>query len=68
MPTAPFLTLQGTDTRHFIGLADNNYRFTPFIYRSDDLARIHGNNERVLIEDLTRGAAFYETLLREAAE
>ncbi len=68
VPTAPFLTLQGTDTRHFIGLADNNYRFTPFIYRSDDLARIHGNNERVLIEDLTRGAAFYETLLREAAE
>ena len=68
VPTAPFLTLQGTDTRHFIGLADDNYRFTPFIYQSDDLARIHGNDERILIEDLARGAAFYETLLRETAE
>jgi len=68
VPTAPFLTLQGTDTRHFIGLADDNYRFTPFIYRSDDLARIHGNDERVLITDLARGAAFYETLLRETSE
>ncbi|GJL92980.1 M20/M25/M40 family metallo-hydrolase [Hyphococcus sp.] len=68
VPTAPFLTLQGTDTRHYIDLADDNYRFTPFIYHSDDLARIHGNDERVLIEDLARGAAFYETLLRETAE
>ncbi|WP_428410251.1 M20 family peptidase [Hyphococcus sp.] len=67
VPTTPFLTLQGTDTRHYIGLADDNYRFTPFIYQSDDLARIHGNDERVLIEDLARGAAWYETLLRETA-
>ncbi len=67
VPTAPFLTLQGTDTRHYIGLADDNYRFTPFIYHSGDLARIHGNDERVLIEDLVRGAAWYEALLRETA-
>lgn len=67
VPIAPFITLQGTDTRHYIGLADDNYRFTPFIYRSDDLARIHGNDERVMIEDLARGAAWYEVLLRETA-
>lgn len=30
-PTAPFLTLQGTDTRNYIGLADDHYRFAPFI-------------------------------------
>ena len=67
VPIAPFITLQGTDTRHYIGLADDNYRFTPFIYRSDDLARIHGNDERVMIEDLARGAAWYEVLLRQTA-
>jgi carboxypeptidase PM20D1 len=67
VPTAPFLTLQGTDTRHYTGLADDNYRFTPFIYQGDDLERIHGNNERVLIEDLARGAAWYELLLRQTA-
>ncbi len=68
VPAAPFLTLQGTDTRHYIGLADDNYRFTPFIYQSDDLARIHGNDERISIEDLARGAAWYELLLRQSAE
>ncbi|MBB5518110.1 M20 family peptidase [Amphiplicatus metriothermophilus] len=64
---APSLTLQGTDTRHYVGAADDNYRFTPFIYRTDDLARIHGTDERVMIEDLVRGAAFYEDLIRRAA-
>lgn len=67
VPTAPFLTLQGTDSRHYTDLADDNYRFTPFIYRSDDLKRIHGTDERVMIEDLARGAAWYEALLRRAA-
>lgn len=67
VPTAPFLTLQGTDTRHYTDLADDNYRFTPFIYRSDDLQRIHGADERVSIDDLTRGAAWYEKLIRKAA-
>ncbi len=68
VPSAPSLTLQGTDTRHYIGIADDNYRFTPFIYRKDDLARIHGTDERVLIDDLARAAAWYETLLRETAD
>ncbi len=68
VPAAPFITLQGTDSRHYTGLADDNYRFTPFIYHGDDLSRIHGNNERVTIEDLARGAAWYERLLRQTAE
>jgi carboxypeptidase PM20D1 len=66
-PTAPFLTLQATDTRHYIPLADDAYRFTPFIYASDDLERIHGTDERVKIDDLARAAAWYETLLRKTA-
>jgi len=66
-PVAPFLTLQGTDTRHYIGAADDNYRFTPFIYGPDDLARIHGANERLKVADLIRGVSWYETLIRRAA-
>lgn len=64
---APSLTLQGTDTRHYVGAADDNYRFTPFVYRSDDLRRIHGTDERALIDDLARGAAWYEALIRKTA-
>lgn len=67
VPTAPFLTLQGTDTRHYVGAADDNYRFTPFIYAGGDLARIHGTDERVKIDDLVRAASWYEALIRRAA-
>lgn len=67
VPVAPFLTLQGTDTRHYIGAADDNYRFTPFIYGPDDLARIHGTDERLKIEDLARGSSWYEALIRRIA-
>jgi len=67
VPAAPFLTLQGTDTRHYIDLADDNYRFTPFVYHTDDIQRIHGTDERVKIDDLARAAAWYEALMRRAA-
>ncbi len=67
VPTAPFLTLQGTDTRHYVGAARDNYRFTPFIYGPDDLKRIHGTDERVSILDVVRGAAWYEALMRRVA-
>ena len=66
---APSLTLQGTDTRNYVAedVAANYYRFTPFIYRTDDLKRIHGTDERILIDDLVRAAAFYEDLIQRAA-
>ena len=67
VPVAPFLTLQGTDTRHYVGAADDNYRVTPFIYAPDDLARIHGTDERLKIEDLVRGVSWYEALIRHMA-
>ena len=67
VPVAPFLTLQGTDTRHYVGAAEDNYRFTPFVYGKDDLARIHGTDERLKIEDLIRGVSWYEALIRRVA-
>ena len=67
IPIAPFLTLQGTDTVHFTTLADDNYRFTPFIYESEDLQRIHGTDEHARLDDLARAAAWYEDLIRRSA-
>ncbi len=64
---APALTLQGTDSRHYADIADDNYRFTPFIYTPDDLQRIHGTDERVKIENLAGAAAWYEALMRRTA-
>ncbi len=67
VPVAPFLTLQGTDSRHYVSAADDNYRFTPFVYEPDDLKRIHGTDERLKIEDLVRGVSWYEAFIRRTA-
>ncbi|MGF1544222.1 MAG: M20/M25/M40 family metallo-hydrolase [Parvularculaceae bacterium] len=65
--TAPALTIGATDTRHYVGLADDHYRFLPFVFELSDLRRIHGVDERVSLDNLARAAAWYEAFLREAA-
>jgi carboxypeptidase PM20D1 len=63
---APGLVLANTDSRHFESLADNVYRFGPHRMTSPDLARVHGNNERVSVEHLGAMVRFYERFLSEA--
>lgn len=63
---APFLTVGGTDSRHYAILTPNVYRFTPIIGRRDDLARMHGTNERVAVDEYGQAIGFFVTLLRNA--
>lgn len=67
IPIAPSLTIGGTDTRHFTALADDNYRFMPFIFETKDLTRLHGTNERVPVKDLVRATLWYEDLMKKSA-
>jgi carboxypeptidase PM20D1 len=41
-----------TDGRYYHALTDNVYRFIPYVLGGDDLARIHGVNERVAVSDV----------------
>jgi hypothetical protein len=41
-----------TDGRYYHALTDNVYRFIPYVLGDDDLARIHGANERVAVSDV----------------
>lgn len=68
IPVAPALSLQGTDSRHFRDIAEQTYRFTPFIYELEDLKRIHGANERISLENLARAAAWYEAIIRDSGD
>jgi carboxypeptidase PM20D1 len=61
---APFLVLGGTDARHYTGLTPHVYRFVPMHTRPDDLARFHGTNERLGVEDYAGMIRFYVGLLR----
>lgn len=60
----PFLTLGATDARYYVGISPNVYRFAPTRMRPDDLARVHGINERIAITDYVGMIRFYIDLLR----
>ncbi|KAL4881630.1 hypothetical protein BJY04DRAFT_227717 [Aspergillus karnatakaensis] len=52
----------GTDTRHYLGLTPNVYRFTPAVNRG--LGNIHTVDERVNIHDHLQAVRFYYDLIR----
>jgi carboxypeptidase PM20D1 len=62
----PFLTLGGTDGRHYHRVSDDVYRFLPFSYGSDALRLAHGTNEHITLENLVRGVRFYLRLIEVA--
>lgn len=64
---APSLVLGATDTRHFIAISDNLFRFLPARLGREDLKRYHGVNERVSIDNYGEFVRFYMRYLREAA-
>jgi carboxypeptidase PM20D1 len=63
----PSLVVGATDGRHYAGVADDVYRFAPVELGKDDVARIHGIDERLAEAQLPRMAAFYYTLVRETS-
>lgn len=60
----PFLTLGGTDSRHFSRVCPNVFRFSPMLAVKADLARPHGLNERIGVENLGRAVQFYAQFIR----
>jgi carboxypeptidase PM20D1 len=62
----PGLMVAATDTRHYVDIADNVYRFSPVRARAEDLARFHGTNERISETNLVEMVRFYHRLLSQA--
>ena len=60
---APSLVLAATDSRHYQAVADDVYRFAPYVLGPDDTQRIHGTDERIGIEAYRDCVRFYEQLL-----
>lgn len=63
---APTMMLASSDSKHFTEVSGDIYRFAPIIVTSDDMARIHGIDERVRIEDFLRGISYYYYLIRNS--
>ena len=63
---APGLLVGGTDSRHFAAVSESIFRFSPVHATPPDLARFHGTNERIGIDNYVQMIQFYERLLRNA--
>lgn len=62
---APSLVIGATDGRQYAGYARDVYRFLPVALGPEDLARIHGKNERIGVRDYSRAVAFMTKLIRD---
>lgn len=62
----PHTVAGATDSRHFAPLSGHIYRFAPMQLEPEDLARIHGTNERLSVSNYRTMVTFFETLLRRS--
>ncbi|MFN8671359.1 MAG: M20 family peptidase [Candidatus Sericytochromatia bacterium] len=63
---SPSMVLAGTDSKHYLKISDNIYRFLPIKVKKDDLSRIHGTNERISIDNYFEIIDFYYNLFLDS--
>jgi len=63
---APGLMVAGTDSRHYLAVAEAAYRFLPLRLGPEGVSRIHGVNERIAVASFAEVIAFYARLLLRA--
>jgi carboxypeptidase PM20D1 len=62
----PYLTVGGTDSRYFIALTPNIYKFAPIVAGPDDLPRLHGLNERASVDNYIKAIQFFVQVIRNS--
>ena len=64
---APSLVVGTTDSKHFVGVAKNQFRFNTHRMGKEDLAMVHGVNERISVQNYEECIRFYIQLIRNSA-
>lgn len=64
--TVPCQVPNASDCRHYARLARNQYRFVPVRLQPGDLARIHGVDERIAIDNYAETVRFFADFVRRA--
>jgi carboxypeptidase PM20D1 len=59
----PYIQLGASDSRHFTGICDAVYRFTPFEMSAAERGTLHAVNERIHVATWLRGISFYAALI-----
>jgi len=55
----------GTDSYNYECVCENIYRFAPFEVPANIMLTAHSTNERIPVEQLGRGVAFFKRYIRE---
>jgi len=64
---APMILVAFTDNWVFRRCGLHGYGFSPFVIDESELQRIHGNDERISLENLREGVRVYTEMLRDIA-
>ena len=64
----PGLMVAATDSRNYLDVTDNIFRFSPVRATAEDLTRFHGTNERISVENYADMIRFYRRLVQNTAQ
>jgi len=64
---SPGLVIAATDSRHYLPLCKNIYRFMSVQLSREEIKGIHGIDERIEIKDYQKAIQWYQRLIRNSA-
>ncbi len=65
---SPGTVVGGTDSKHYTEVAENNYRFSPFVLTENNRNQMHGVNERITIDGYADMIRFYVQVFKNLEE
>ena len=62
---SPYLMVQCSDSRHYGVISDRVYRFSAMDMTAEERSLLHGNNERIRLETISRAVEFFIRVMKQ---